>query len=1038
MNDRCPFCHPDPGRVFDERDLVYSLWDLFPVSQGHALLVTRRHCPTWFEATTEEREALLAGTESARNEIERRAQEGQWPRPDGYNIGINVSDAGGQTIPHLHVHLIPRYRDDVADPRGGVRHVIPEKGNYLREAESVGGDLPRGNRTALTTGPPAALLPRLRADLDRAVAADLAVAFVLGSGIDLIIEHLRDLLDRGGHLRLLTGDYLGVTDPMALQRLLDLKAGFKGDAVIDLRVFQSNQSATSFHPKAYILHFADGSTIAYIGSSNLSRAALLDGVEWNYRLLAQSDRSGIAEFKDAFDELFRDVRTRELTDEWLHAYRARREARATAGVEAELDESILPPQPHEVQREALEALRQTRADGNRAGLVVLATGLGKTLLSAFDSQCPGFERVLFVAHREEILTQAMYTFRRLRPAARIGRYGGGHHDRDFDVLMASIQTIGRVGHLRQFARDHFDYIVIDEFHHASARTYRNLLDHFNPNFLLGLTATPDRSDGADLLALCGENLVYRCDLFEGIRRGLLSSFHYFGVADEVEYSNIPWRSGHFDVERLEQAIATEARAKNAFDQFTKRAGRRTLAFCCSQRHAEFMKGFFLNRGKRVVAVHSGAGSDPRAGSLERLARGELDVIFAVDMFNEGIDVPNIDTVFMLRPTESAILWLQQFGRGLRKADGKDHLTVIDYIGNHRVFLNRPRILLDLDQGDVGVERTLNLIERREFHLPPGCEVTYELEAIEILRGMIAPAVGPIEAFYRDFHERNGVRPTAAEVFHAGCGLRSLWPRYGQWFGFVREREKDGLTVEERAVLDEAGDFLKVLETTPMTRSYKMVLLLAMIKAGKFPGEIRLNELTEEVRRIVEGSNRLRVDFNTVTDDPVEWQDLLVANPIAAWTGGRGTGGVAYFTYQNQTFSSCRKFGDLNPDTLREMVREIAEWRLADYLQRDKRGGLVCRVSHSSRRPIIRLPDRNRLAGIPFGITKVIADGEEYEAEFVRIAVNVVRRPGEALNVLPDILRKWFGPRAGLPGTRHKVEFTKLKDRYRLAPLRPID
>lgn len=326
--------------------------------------------------------------------------------------------------------------------------------------------------------------------------------------------------------------------------------------------------------------------------------------------------------------------------------------------------------------------------------MVLATGLGKTWLAAFDSR--SFARVLFVAHREEILSQAMGSFRRIRPEARFGRFDGTDKDEEADILFASIQTIGRVGHLRRFAPDAFDYIVVDEFHHASAASYRGLLDHFTPRFLLGLTATPDRSDGADLLALCGDNLVYHCDLFAGIEAGLLAPFRYLGVPDEVDYAQIPWRSTQFDPTALEAALATESRAANALEQFTRHRDGPAIGFCCSVRHAELMAAHFRRHGFRAVAVHSGPASAPRTTSLEQLGRAEIDILFAVDMFNEGVDVPNIGTVLMLRPTESVILWLQQLGRGLRRVEDKV-LQVIDYIGT--VPLLWATSLRNLDRGE---------------------------------------------------------------------------------------------------------------------------------------------------------------------------------------------------------------------------------------------------------------------------------------------------------------------------------------------------
>ena len=426
----------------------------------------------------------------------------------------------------------------------------------------------------------------------------------------------------------------------------------------------------SFHPKAYIFSGDGNQGAAFVGSSNLTETALRRGVEWNYRVVPARDQAGFHEVLQAFENLWSHVQSRPLDIPWVQAYRQRRAVptEREAGV---TQEPLPPPVPHAIQLDALAALEATREAGNTAGLVVLATGLGKTWLSAFDSQSAAYPKVLFVAHREEILSQAMRTFRRIRPLATLGSYDGKTKAPEADVLFASIQTLSKRRHLHQFDPRQFDYIVVDEFHHAAALSYRRLIGHFEPKFLLGLTATPERTDGADLLTLCGNNLVYRADVAEGIRKGLLSPFEYFGVPDNVDYENIPWRSRRFDEQALTAAVATRARAENALEQLQKHGQDRTVAFCVSQRHADFMADFFREQGLRAVAVHAGAASAPRAHSLEQLEAGDLDIVCSVDMFNEGVDLPHVDTILMLRPTESRILWLQQFGRGLRHLAGND-------------------------------------------------------------------------------------------------------------------------------------------------------------------------------------------------------------------------------------------------------------------------------------------------------------------------------------------------------------------------------
>ncbi len=1070
----CPFCFPAADRIFHLGEHVLGLWDGFPVADGHALLVTRRHVATWFEATVGERQELIAALDVARAEVEKKHA------PDGFNIGVNVGEAAGQTIAHLHVHLIPRYAGDVDDPRGGVRHVIPARGNYLAGGGEVHGSPSVADQTggaagadlsgALTGrgGLPAEtlaagllvagdrddpLLPHLLQHLTTATGFDLAVAFVQTSGVARLREHLRDFLRRGGRARIVTGDYLDITDPDALRALLDLAGEVDltatGEATeessaevqrrggsLEIRIFES--SGQSFHPKSYIFRVAGGDGVAYVGSSNLSKTALEEGIEWNYRVVPAADRAGFRSVEDAFERLFAHPHTVPLDGNWVAAYDERRPLveRRPSDVEPEPPADV--PEPHRIQREALAALSATRKEGNRSGLVVLATGLGKTWLAAFDTASdPSFQRVLFVAHREEILGQALATFRRIRPRAHLGFYTGQEKAPDADVLFASVQTLSRKAHLERFSPEDFDYIVIDEFHHAAARTYRKILDYFRPGFLLGLTATPERTDGGDLLALCGENLVYRCQLGRGIEEELLSPFSYFGVPDVVDYDNIPWRSTRFDPEELEHALATEARAENALEQWREKAGpgSRTLAFCCSKRHADYMAEFFRARGVKVVSVHSGESSAPRAASLEELEAGRIEVVFAVDLFNEGVDIPNIDAVLMLRPTESRILWLQQFGRGLRRAPGKERLTVVDYIGNHRVFLNKPMALLDVTGGDRGLKEAIDRLQAEEFELPPGCEVTYDLETVEILQGLLRlprnDEGDALRDWYHEFRERTGTRPRALEAFHEGYNPRAARRNWGSWLGLV-EKEGDLGPGAQAARTAAAGDFLGDLENTPMSRSYKMVLLLALLAEDVLPGEIPLDRLVDAFARVAGRSARLRADVSVPLEDRDALRRNLVENPINAWTGGGKTSGKKqnFFAFDGTTFRSTFEVPPEHREAFCELTRELVDWRLGEYLGRagdatEER--FRCPVRHSSGRPMLFLPDREKVPGLPSGVTPLRVDGAMYEADFVKVALNVVRAPGASENTLPSILRSWFGPDAGLPGTRFEVEFSRAAD-----------
>jgi hypothetical protein len=610
---------------------------------------------------------------------------------------------------------------------------------------------------------------------------------------------------------------------------------------------------------------------------------------------------------------------------------------------------------------------------------------------------------------------------------------------DADLLFASVQTLGRIEHLSRFAPTAFDYIVVDEFHHAAAPTYRRIIDYFQPKFLLGLTATPERMDGGDLLALCQENLVFEASVPDGVSAGLLCAFQYWGVPDLVDYANIPWRNARFDPTELTAAVATDARGQNALEQLRKHGAQRCIAFCCSQRHANFMAEFFNKHGLRTVAVHAGSESAPRTTSLDQLASGDLDVIFSVDMFNEGVDVPNIDTVMMLRPTESTVIWMQQFGRGLRKAPGKPILKVIDYIGNHRSFLMKLRsvaALADRDASSMGALRSLlDEVRRQELDLPEGCSVTYELESIEILASLLKPArqEAALEAFYRDFLERHGVRPTAVEAFHEGFEPRANSER--SWLGFVSRM--NGLSETESLALSQSRAFLESIEKTEATRSYKIVLLLAMISADKIPGEIELDELAAQVAKLAARYLKVREDISVDIKDLRSLSRLLVENPIRAFVGGRGTGEVAYFEFEGNRLST--NFEARDADTFKELLREILDWRLAQYLSRqgsrDATADIVCRVARAGERPILFLPSAASALHLELGPTSVRVEGEAYEVLIAKIAINVVRRIGEETNLLPGMLRRWFGDDAGLPGRGERVRLKRGPSGFEMEPLR---
>jgi len=708
----------------------------------------------------------------------------------------------------------------------------------------------------ITGGRQHPFLPQLCASIAHADEIDFTVAFIKTAGLRLLLPDLQLALARGAdeasprpkaRIRVLTSDYLDVTDPDALRLLLLLH-----EQGAQVRVFET--AGCSFHMKAYLFaRFTNDRQLhgtAFIGSSNISRQALTDGLEWNYRVDYPAD-NGFLEARSQFESIFCDPRTRCLTDAWIHAYAARRVLPLRA-VFTGSDEREPAPNPTPIQLEALQALAQSRLCGYRRGLVVLATGLGKTWLAAFDAQQMDASRVLFVAHREEILHQAAETFLRIRPSARVGYYMGQVRDIQVDVLCASVQTLGRSAHLARFAADHFDYVVIDEFHHAAAPTYRALLQHFAPHYLVGLTATPDRTDQSDILSLCDDNLVYTCNLFTGITAGLLTPFHYYGIWDEsVNYQQIPWRNGRFDPEQLSNKLATLARARHALAQWREKAQSRTLAFCVSVRHANYMADQFQRNGIAAAAVHSSSDVS-RGDALAQLADGRLQVIFAVDLFSEGVDLPTIDTVLMLRPTESTILFLQQLGRGLRLAPGKEKLVVLDFIGNHHSFLHKPQVLAQAGSSYRALAAFARQVETRQLALPPGCFVNYDLALIDFLKALDSDGAAQDFAALQD---ALGRRPTLAEFYRSGASVARMRQKNESWFHFAQTM--GALTDQEAAAAATFADLLREVETTEMSRCYKMVLLQAFQELDGWRSPPLLQTLAQQSWQVLQRRRRQR-------------------------------------------------------------------------------------------------------------------------------------------------------------------------------------
>lgn len=600
--------------------------------------------------------------------------------------------------------------------------------------------------------------PEILKEIASADRVSLLCSFLKWSGVRLVRDALRAFLERRpGGLRVLTTVYMGATDRRALDELVRLGARVR---------LSYDTERTRLHAKAWLFHRDSGFSTALIGSSNLSRAALLDGVEWNVRVSAVENPAILSKFEVTFEQYWNEG---EFVD-YEPARDAERfdcaRARALGGERGEeaIEISGLEVEPRPFQREILEGLEAERLRGHTRNLVVAATGTGKTVVAALDFRrermrhgarrgeqddplrgaLPGDLSLLFVAHREEILTQSRRMFREV---LRDGTFGellvGGAVPATGRHVFASIQSL-RADRLAEIPPEAFDFVVLDEFHHAAAPTYERLLSHLRPKILLGLTATPERADGEDILRHFDGRIAAELRLWTALDQGLLCPFQYFGVHDGTNLATVEWKRGSYDVSELEKVYtADDYRVRLVLRELAEKVedvGRmRALGFCVSIAHAEFMAKRFAEHGIPAKAVSANTPSGERVAALQELKAGAIKVLFAVDLFNEGVDLPDVDTVLFLRPTESATVFLQQLGRGLRRAEGKACLTVFDFIGNaHKKFRFDVRFRALVG----GTRQTIKEQIKQGFpSLPAGCAIRLDRESQDRVLANVQHALG---------------------------------------------------------------------------------------------------------------------------------------------------------------------------------------------------------------------------------------------------------------------------------------------------------
>lgn len=675
----------------------------------------------------------------------------------------------------------------------------------------------------------------LRKELENCDEFIISVAFVTEGGLSLILEQLKELENRNVKGKILTGDYLNFTEPKALKRLLKYKN-------VELKIL----SKEKFHAKGYFFRKGNLWTLI-IGSSNLTQTALTVNFEWNLKINSLEDGKITKDILNNFEEIFERLPKLDLKmiDNYEKIYKLSKNYSKT---QEKNQNSLFKKdiKPNFMQKEALENLKLLRESEDK-GLLISATGTGKTYLSAFDVKNVKPERMLFIAHRKTILKKAKYTFESIIKNKKMAVYGE-ENIADADYIFAMVQTLNKKEHLERFPKNYFNYIIIDEVHHSGAKTYQSIINYFKPDFLLGMTATPERSDDFDIYRLFDHNIAYEIRLYDALRENLLCPFHYFGVSDiTIDGECIDNKTSIKNL-TLEQRIDHIIEKSRYYGYSGEKL--HGLMFVSRVEEANILTEKFNERGIKCIALTGEHGDNARENAIEKLENGEIEYIITVDIFNEGVDIPCVNQVILLRPTESSIVYIQQLGRGLRKNENKEFVVVLDFIGNYeknfliptaisqnnsfdkdfmkKFLLNGTNMIpgeSSISFEEIVKERIFENINKTNFSTKKNIEHDFNL--LEKQLGRIP--------MLNDFFIRNMIEPSVILKFRKDYDsvLKALRP--STEFGVLSEIEKNFLT------------FLSSF-FTPAKRIHEIVILQESIKNTKISLE-KIEDILEKKYKI---------------------------------------------------------------------------------------------------------------------------------------------------------------------------------------------